>query len=129
MKDSERTKTYLRDLFTRRPGGHAYEPDDYVRADQDALHIAELMDLLAEVREDERRKSQTRERPMTREEIESILGPSTPAKPKRVRARFGDIWVQDTSGDEIWRLESDPDITISSLEAYENYGPLVEVSY
>ena len=126
MKDSERAKTYLRDLFTRRPGGHAYEPDDYVRADQDASAIADLMDLLAEVREDERRKHK---HPGPIERLEQIFGPSNPAKPKRVRDRFGDIWVQDTSGDEIWRLESDPDITISSLEAYENYGPLVEVSY
>ena len=92
MKDSERAtsnkfswaKTYLGDLFTRRPGS-------YVRATQDADAIAELMDLLAEVREDERNKHL---RPGPIERLEQIFGPSNPDL-LTYEDFEGDFWQED----------------------------------
>lgn len=56
MKDSERAVDFLRNLYTRVPGGHAYEPDNYVWASQEMSSVISLIALLEEVRQDERKK-------------------------------------------------------------------------
>lgn len=95
MKDSERARNYLGDLYKRYPGGHAYEPDSYKRADSSPIALADLMDLLAEVREDERNKRLT---PVER--LEQVFGPHDPAKPKTYIDNEGDYWRENSEDRE-----------------------------